>query len=33
MMGASMQYLVDEEKFNLDDYFTAAEKMILNFLK
>ncbi|HYF82134.1 MAG TPA: TetR/AcrR family transcriptional regulator [Clostridia bacterium] len=33
MMGASMQYLIDEEKFDLDDYFTAAEKMILNFLK
>jgi AcrR family transcriptional regulator len=33
MMGASMQYLIDEEKFDLDDYFKAAEKMILNFLK
>jgi TetR/AcrR family transcriptional regulator len=33
MMGASMQYLMDEEKFNLDDYFAAAEKMVLNFLK
>jgi len=33
MMGASMQYLMDEEKFNLDDYFTAAEKMIMNYLK
>ena len=33
MMGASMQYLMDEEKFDLNDYFTAAEKMILNFLK
>ena len=33
MMGASMQYLIDEEKFDLDEYFTAAEKMILNFLK
>jgi AcrR family transcriptional regulator len=33
MMGASMQYLIDEGKFNLDDYFTAAEEMILNFLK
>lgn len=33
MMGASMQYLIDEEKFDLNDYFTAAEKMILNFLK
>ncbi|MHB1393623.1 MAG: TetR/AcrR family transcriptional regulator [Clostridia bacterium] len=33
MMGASMQYLIDEEKFDLNDYFTAAEKMIINFLK
>ena len=33
MMGASMQYLMDEEKFDLDDYFAAAEKMILDFLK
>lgn len=33
MMGASMQYLIDEEKFDLDEYFEAAEKMILNFLK
>lgn len=33
MVGASMQYLMDEEKFNLNDYFTAAEKMILSFLK
>lgn len=33
MMGASMQYLMNEEKFDLDDYFSAAEAMILNFLK
>lgn len=33
MMGASMQYLMDEGKFNLDDYFAAAENMILNFVK
>jgi AcrR family transcriptional regulator len=33
MMGASMQYLIDEGKFDLDDYFKAAEDMILNFLK
>ncbi|HYE80656.1 MAG TPA: TetR/AcrR family transcriptional regulator [Clostridia bacterium] len=32
MMGASMQYLIDEGKFDLNDYFTTAEKMILNFL-
>ena len=33
MMGASMQYLIDEGKFNLDAYFDAAENMILNFVK
>lgn len=33
MMGASMQYLIDEEKFDLDSYFEAAEKMILCFLR
>ena len=33
MMGASMQYLIDEGKFNLDAYFDAAENMILNFIK
>lgn len=33
MMGASMQYLMDEKKFDLNDYFAAAEKMILDFLK
>ncbi|KUO76273.1 MAG: TetR family transcriptional regulator [Clostridia bacterium BRH_c25] len=33
MMGASMQYLMDEEKFDLGDYFATAEKMILNFLR
>lgn len=32
MMGASMQYLIDEEKFNLDDYFAAAETMIFNLI-
>jgi TetR/AcrR family transcriptional regulator len=32
MMGASMQYLIDEEKFNLEEYFSIAEKMILKFL-
>jgi TetR/AcrR family transcriptional regulator len=32
MMGASMQYLIDEGKFNLDEYFAMAEKMILNLL-
>ncbi len=33
MMGASMQYLMDESKFDLDDYFETAEKMISEFLK
>lgn len=33
MMGASMQYLIDEEKFDLNDYFKAAEKMVINFLR
>jgi hypothetical protein len=33
MMGASMQYHLEEGKFNLDDYFEAAEKMVLNFLR
>ncbi|MEG1254522.1 TetR/AcrR family transcriptional regulator [Clostridium sp.] len=29
MLGASLQYLIDEEKFNLDDYFQVAEQMVL----
>ncbi len=29
MLGASLQYLIDEEKFNLDDYFQVAEKIVL----
>jgi hypothetical protein len=33
MMGASMQYLMDEGKFDLNDYFAAAEKMVVNFLR
>lgn len=32
MMGASMQYLIDEGKFDLDEYFASAEEMILSFL-
>ena len=32
MMGASMQYLIDEEKFDLDEYFSVAEEIILKFL-
>jgi TetR/AcrR family transcriptional regulator len=33
MMGASMQYLIDEEKFDLGEYFASAEEMILGFLE
>lgn len=32
MMGASMQYLIDEGKFSLDDYFAAGERIILGYL-
>lgn len=28
MLGASLQYLIDEEKFDLDEYFELAEKII-----
>lgn len=28
MLGASLQYLIDEGSFDLDEYFTAAEKII-----
>ncbi|MEG0133467.1 MAG: TetR/AcrR family transcriptional regulator [Clostridium sp.] len=30
MLGASLQYLIDEEKFNLDDYFQVAQQMVLS---
>ncbi len=33
LMGASMQYLIDEEKFDLNEYFEAAEKMISKLIK
>ena len=33
MMGASMQYLIDENIFSLDTYFSVAEKLIRNVLK
>ncbi len=33
MMGASMQYLIDEEGFDLDEYFKAAESSIVSLLK
>jgi TetR/AcrR family transcriptional regulator len=29
MLGASLQYLIDEGKLDLDEYFEVAEKMIL----
>jgi TetR/AcrR family transcriptional regulator len=32
MMGASMQYLIDEGKFDLEQYFSMAEAMVINFL-
>jgi TetR/AcrR family transcriptional regulator len=32
MMGASMQYLMDEGKFDLNEYFATAKKMILSLL-
>ncbi|TCL73148.1 TetR family transcriptional regulator [Hydrogenispora ethanolica] len=32
MMGASMQYLIDEGQFDLDQYFDAAEKIIVNLI-
>lgn len=32
MMGASMQYLIEEGKFDLEQYFKTAEKMVVNFL-
>lgn len=31
MMGASMQYLIDEGKFDLDQYFYTAKKMVMDF--
>jgi TetR/AcrR family transcriptional regulator len=32
MIGASMQYLIDEAKFDLNEYFEAAEAVILSLL-
>ncbi len=29
MLGASLQYLIDEDKFDLNDYFKVAEEMVL----
>lgn len=31
MMGASMQYLIDEGEFDLDQYFNTAKKMVMDF--
>ncbi len=33
LMGASVQYLIDESAFDLDDYLTGAEDMVLKYLK
>ncbi len=33
MMGASMQYLIDENQFDLKTYFEVAEKVMLSLLK
>lgn len=30
MMGASLQYLIDEGKFDLDSYFNIAKKLVLD---
>lgn len=30
MLGGSMQYLIDERKFDLDEYFDAAEELIFD---
>ena len=32
MMGASMQYLIDEDQFELDQYFEVAQKMMLGLI-
>jgi AcrR family transcriptional regulator len=32
MMGASMQYLIDEGNFDLNQYFEAANAMIMNII-
>ncbi len=31
--GATIQYLIDEDNFNLDEYFNYAKKMVLNAVK
>jgi len=28
MLGASLQYLIDEDSFDLDEYFKLAEEMV-----
>ncbi|NRY62914.1 AcrR family transcriptional regulator [Clostridium beijerinckii] len=33
MLGASLQYLIDEGKFDLDQYFDLAERMILGHIQ
>lgn len=32
-MGASMQYLIDEGRFDLEEYFKSAEQLILNYIR
>lgn len=31
MMGASMQYLIDEGKFDLEEYFEVCKRLVMNF--
>lgn len=33
LMGASVQYLIDESAFKLDQYMDQAENMVLNYLR
>ncbi len=33
LMGASVQYLIDESAFDLDSYLEEAERMVLSYLK
>lgn len=33
LMGAAVQYLIDESAFNLDQYMVQAEDMVLNYLR
>jgi len=33
LMGATLQYLIDENSFNLDEYLEVSQKMVENFHK